>query len=170
MHILKYLSFLRSRLFYKKIWNMSFMEKTCFVEGKKKISIGNNPKIMSGIRMEAIDDGKIVIGNNCMIEQNIHIISKGSKLIIEDNTHISANVFISNVDHKYDDIRKSVMDQQLLLRETYVGNGCFIGCGAVLLPGTKLGNYCYVDSKTVLKGKYSDNSIIVGVPGKVIKL
>lgn len=172
MHPIKYVWALRAiiyKTFFKHIGGMSYIGKPCFIEGCRNISIGKKTRIFPGIRMEAIGTGEIVIGDNCAIEQNVHIISEGNNLSIGDNTTISANVFISNVDHEYEDITKSVMEQSLIRRETLIGNGCFIGFGAIILPGAKLGNHCIVGSNAVLKGEYPDNCVIVGSPGRVIK-
>lgn len=172
MHPAKYIWALRALIympFFKHIGNMSYMGKPCFIEGCKRISIGKKTRIFPGIRMEAIGSGEICIGDNCAIEQNVHIISQNQVLHIGSNTTISANVFISNIDHEYRDISKSAMAQPLIEKETFVGEGCFIGYGSSILPGTVLGNHCIVGSNAVLKGRYPDNSVIVGVPGKVVK-
>lgn len=172
MHPIKFVWALRAIIFkpfFKNIGNMSYIGKPCFIEGCKRISIGNKTRIFPGIRMEAIGTGKITIGDNCAIEQNVHVISDGKTLNIGDNTTISANVFISNVDHGYDDIENSVMDQQLICKDTQIGDSCFIGYGAVILPGTILGNHCIIGANSVVKGIYEDNCVIVGSPGKIIK-
>lgn len=148
---------------------MTYIGKPCFIEGRKRISVGNRTRIFPGIRMEAIGSGEISIGDNCAVEQNVHIISEGNRLTIGDNTTISANVFISNVDHQYEDINKSVMDQPLVEKKTEIGEGSFIGYGASILAGTTLGKHCIVGSNAVVKGIYPDNCIIAGVPARIIK-
>lgn len=172
MHPIKYVWALRALIykpFFKHIGNRTYMGKSCFIEGCKRISIGNRTRIFPGVRMEAIGVGEITIGDNCAIEQNVHIISCEKALSIGDNTTISANVFISNVDHDYDDITNSVMDQKLIVKDTQIGEGCFIGFGATILPGTILGNHCVVGANSVVKGTFPNNCVIVGSPGKIVK-
>ncbi len=172
MHPIKYVWALRALIykpFFKHIGNMTYIGKPCFIEGRKRISVGNRTRIFPGIRMEAIGSGEISIGDNCAIEQNVHIISQGNILTIGDNTTISANVFISNVDHEYEDINKSVMDQPIIQKKTELGEGCFIGYGASILPGTVLGKHCIIGSNAVVKGTFLDNCVIAGVPARVIK-
>lgn len=172
MHPIKYVWALRAILykpFFKNIGNMTYIGKPCFIEGCKNISIGKMTRIFPGVRMETIEAGEINIGDNCAIEQNVHIISKGNRLTIGDNSTISANVFISNVDHEYKDISKSVMNQKLIEKETIIGKSCFIGFGTTILPGTKLGNHCIVGSNSVVRGTFSDNCVIVGNYGKIVK-
>lgn len=173
MHPIKYLWAARAVIYkmtFGKVGNMTYIGHPTFIEGKRNIYIGNQVRIFPGIRMEAIDKGKIMVGNNCAIEQNVHIISKETNLMIGDDTTISANVFISNVDHDYRDIGKGVMQQNLLEKPTHIGSGCFIGYGAVILPGTILGNHCVVGANAVVRGKFSDYCVIAGAPAKIVKI
>lgn len=172
MHPVKYIWALRAlfyKPFFKHIGSMTYIGKPCFIEGCKGISIGKRTRIFPGVRMEAIGTGEITIGNNCAIEQNVHITSMGSNLVIGDNVTIAANTFITNLDHEYRDISKSVMDQGHILSETVIGEGSFLGYGVAIQAGTKLGKHCVVGTGSVVKGDYPDYSVIVGIPGKVLK-
>lgn len=172
MHPIKYVWALRALIykpFFKHIGNMTYIGKPCFIEGRKRISVGNRTRIFPGIRMEAIGSGEISIGDNCAIEQNVHITSMGSNLVIGDNVTIAANTFITNLEHEYRDITKSVMDQGHILNETVIGEGSFLGYGVSIQAGTKLGKHCVVGTGAVVKGEFSDYSVIVGIPGKVVK-
>ena len=172
MQPIKYLWAIRA-IFYKlsfsHVGKLSYIGKPLYITGAKKKSVGDKVRIYPGIRMEALDGGEICIGNNLAIEQNVHIISGKSILNIGDNTTISANAFISNVDHEYKNIEKSVMEQPLLFKETQIGKSCFIGYGAVILPGTKLGNHCIVGANAVVRGTYPDNCVIAGNPARIIR-
>lgn len=172
MHPVKYMWALRAliyRPFFKNIGSMSYIGKPCFIEGCKRICIGKKTRIFPGFRIEAIGTGEVFIGDNCAVEQNVHIISQGRMLYIGNDTTISANVFISNVDHGYEDITKSVMDQHSVEKETIIGEGCFIGFGSVIIPGTKLGKHCIVGANAVVKGSFPDYCVIAGAPAKIVK-
>ena len=172
MHPAKYIWAIRAvinKLFYRHIGNLTYMGKPCFVEGRKKIKIGSRKRIFPGIRMEAIGTGSIEIGNNVAIEQNCHITSAGGTLHIWDNVTILANSFITNIDHEYADISKGALEQGHILRDTEIGEGCFIGYGAAIQAGTKLGKHCVVGTNAVVRGEYPDYCVIVGVPAKIIK-
>ena len=93
----------------------------------------------------------------------------GAILRIGNYVTIAANTCITNIDHEYRDIASSVMNQNLLFSETTIGDGCFIGFGAVIQAGTHLGKHCIVGSNSVIRGDFPDYSVIVGVPGRVIK-
>ena len=94
MHPIKYVWALRAIIykpFFKRIGSMTYIGKPCFLEGCKRINIGKKIRIFPGVRMEAIGTGEITIGDNCAIEQNVHITSMGSNLVIGNNVTIAAN-------------------------------------------------------------------------------
>lgn len=172
MHFVKYVWAVRgliSKISFKHFGNMSYLGKPLYIEGKRKISIGNRTRIFPGLRMEALNNGSIVIGSNTVIEQNVHIISMDSELVIGDDVTLAPNVFITNVNHNYHDIEKSVMDQGHTVKKTIINNGCFIGYGVAIQAGTVLGKHCVVGSNSVVKGNFPDNCVIVGAPAKIIK-
>lgn len=51
----------------------------------------------------------------------------------------------------------------------HIGNNCFIGAGAIILPGTMIGNNCIIGAGAVVKGKFDDNLILAGNPARIIK-
>ena len=61
------------------------------------------------------------------------------------------------------------MNQGMLEKETLIGENCFIGYGAVIMPGTKLGKQCIVGANAVVCGDFPDYCVIAGVPAKIVK-
>lgn len=172
MNIQKYFWALRAvcyKFSFRKVGNLTYIGKPLYVSGRKNITIGNRVRIFPGARIEAIGDGTIEIGNNVVIEQNVHIISAGGRLYIGDNVTIAPNCFITNVNHEYRDFTKSVMDQKLIVKETTIGEGCFVGYGVAIQAGTKLGQHCIIGSNSVVNGNYEDGLVVVGIPAKTIK-
>ena len=54
-----------------------------------------------------------------------------------------------------------------------IGENSFIGAGAVILPGTKIGKFCIIGGQQVIqqllgKGNIPEYSIVVGNPCKII--
>lgn len=56
-----------------------------------------------------------------------------------------------------------------LLGGVSLGDFCSIGSGAVILPNVELGQNVIVGAGAVITYNIPDNSVVVGVPGKVIK-
>lgn len=156
------------KLFFKEFKLPSYIGKPCFVLGSNRISIKKKVRIFPGIRIECHKNGEILIEENVSIGQNLHITS-GGILKIGKNTTISGNVLITNIDHEYKEIGRHILGQDLLIKETRIGENSFIGFGAVIQAGTILGKQCIVGSNSVVRGIYPDYSVIVGNPGKVVK-
>lgn len=171
MHPIKYIWALRALIykpFFKRVGNLTYIGKPLFIEGCKKISIGNRTRIFPNVRIEAIGNGQVVIGDNCAIEQNVHI-TAGTLLKIENDVTIAADTFVTSLDHDYKDINKSVMEQEYLFHETVIGQGSFLGYGVAIQAGTHLGKHCIVGMHSVVKGNFPDYSVIVGCPARIVK-
>ncbi len=50
-----------------------------------------------------------------------------------------------------------------------VGNNVFIGLRAILLPGAEIGDSCVIGAGAVVVGKIPPNSVVAGVPARVIR-
>lgn len=157
------------RLFFKKVGSQSYLGKPLFLRGVNRISLGHKVRIFPNSRMEVhTQNGSISIRDNCSIGQNFHIIS-ADELIIGENTLISFDVMVTNVEHDYRQIEIPVVDQPLLIDRTFIDSGCFIGSGVKIQAGTILGKNCVVGANAVIRGHFPDYCVIVGVPGKIIK-
>lgn len=155
--------------FFKHIGKLTYIGKPTFCEGTKHISIGKRNRIFPGLRIQTLNGGSIKIGDNVAIEQNVHITSAIDTLKIGNDCTILANCFITNIDHDYRDISKSVLEQGIDYKETIIGDGSFIGIGAAIQAGTKLGMHCVVGANSVVRGTFPDYCVLAGVPAKIIK-
>jgi acetyltransferase-like isoleucine patch superfamily enzyme len=53
--------------------------------------------------------------------------------------------------------------------DTYIGENTFIGAGAIVMPGVRIGRECIIGSGSVVTKDIPDNSMAVGNPARVIK-
>ncbi|MGJ1235755.1 acyltransferase [Sphingobacterium multivorum] len=168
----KILWFIRG-LFYSLIFGSfkqpSYLGRPIIIYGIRKIFIGKKVRIYPNCRMEVHgDNSRIKIGDNVAIGQNVHITS-GGLLEIGDSCTILANVFITNIDHDYSEIGKPILQQRMIIKETKIGENCFIGIGSAIQAGTILGKQCIVGANSVVRGEFPDYCVIVGAPAKIIK-
>lgn len=85
-----------------------------------------------------------------------------------DNCHITANCTFVTHDGGTLILRKEVPDLELTA-PINIGNDVYIGVNTTILSGTKIGNRCIIGACSLVKGNFPDNSVIAGVPAKVIK-
>ncbi|MEH8175712.1 DapH/DapD/GlmU-related protein [Aeromonas veronii] len=154
--------------FMSKFGILSYIGRPIFLSGLKFFHFGKKVRIYPNARIEAFKKSQIIIEDDVSIGQNLHLIC-ANEVRVCTGTTISANVFISDVDHTFDNITMHVMQQPLRISETYIGPNSFIGYGVVILPGTHLGAGCVVGANSVVKGVFDDYCMLVGSPAKIIK-
>lgn len=146
-----------------------------------ELKIGNNVTINSsflsnlvGLYQKTIivtrtNNARIIIGNNVGIS-GATIYARNS-IEIGDNTLVGGNVKILDNDFHPLDAEDRIKDvkEKIKTAPIKIGKNCFIGTNAIILKGTELGDGCIVGAGAVVSGKFNNNSIIVGNPGKNIK-
>lgn len=111
---------------------------------------------------------------DCWISPTVFFDSAGYELIeIGDNCTFSFDVVVLVHDYsinnafRYIKVKQSEF-HQMIMRPVSVGNNCFIGARAIILPGAHIGNDCIVGSGAVVRGSIPDGSIVCGNPARVI--
>ena len=152
-----------------------------FRKGKSTLKIGEGCTIKSsflsnlvGLNHRTIivtitDEAKIEIGNNVGISAATIYARKG--ISIGDNTLIGGNVkIIDNDFHPIEiEARNKDIKEKIGTREVKIGKNCFIGCNALILKGTEIGDGSVVGAGSVVSGKFPKNVVIAGNPSKVVK-
>lgn len=161
---------------FGKFGKNSLLMKPYMITNPKYIEIGNNVIIRGYSRIEAVvyDGHKyfnpvIKIGEGVQIEQFFHV---GACEYVEIGEHvlIAGRVFITDHNHSFEDINKPVSAQGIKSEgRVIIGKNCWLGEGAVILPGVKIGINSIIGANTVVTGNVPDYSIVAGNPGKVIK-
>lgn len=162
------------RYLFKKFGRGSVVSSPLFMS-YEAIEIGERVLISWHARIETISNyanekftPSIILGDGVTIEQRCHI-TAASKLVIGANSLISYDVMIQDTDHNYQNVELPVNQQPISVSQTTIGENCFIGSGAKINAGTTLGTHCIVGAGAVVRGSFPDYSVIVGIPGKIIK-
>lgn len=146
----------------------SYLGKPIYMKGIRNVFIGKKVRIFPHLRLETQDGGKVTIGDDVVISQNVHITS-AANLEIGRSCLILGNVFITNIDHDYTEIGKHVVNQRIVIKETKIGDNCFIGMNAAIMAGTILGKQCVVGANSVVRGHFPDYCVLAGAPAKIVK-
>lgn len=142
---------------------------------KKHIFLGKNVCIRPYARIEPIINWhgqkfnpKIEIEDNVTIEQNIHLIC-AEKVFIGNSTLISSFVFITDLNHDFEDVSLSVMQQGLSVIPTIIDKNCFIGTGVKIMAGVHIGEHSVIGANAVVTHDIPPFSVAAGIPARVIK-
>lgn len=138
------------------------------------IYVGNTVVIGDHVWLNAKDDRgeglpTLRIGNGTRIGRFVQI-NAWRSVTIGENVLIADRVFISDADHNYSDIKLPI----ILQGDSFKGNvnlrdGCWIGIGAVILPGVTVGRNAIVAANAVVTKDVPDRAIFGGIPAKIIK-
>lgn len=107
------------------------------------------------------------ISPRAIIESNLNldrVYPEG--IFIGENTLVASRTTILCHEHiKRDEINP----ENPWVTNTYIGKNCFIGIGAMILPGVKIGDEVIIGAAAVVTKDIPSNSVAVGNPAKVIK-
>jgi acetyltransferase-like isoleucine patch superfamily enzyme len=126
------------------------------------ISAGMGPGVDLG------PDSIVRIGRGCSIGRGSHIVGHQS-IDIGDDVFTGPYVYITDQNHVYDDPDTPIGRQWPRNNPVVIGSGSWIGTGAIILPGTRIGRQSVVAGGAVVRGAFPDHSVIAGVPAKVVR-
>jgi acetyltransferase-like isoleucine patch superfamily enzyme len=114
-------------------------------------------------------DPVITIGDRCMLGKGIGIVGH-ERIEIGDDIWTGHYIYVTDQNHGYEDLDVPIGTQLWKNQPVSIGSGSWLGHGAVVLPGTRLGRHVVVAAGAVVAGlEAPDNSVVAGVPARVIK-
>ena len=145
--------------------------------GERWISIGDDTMIAGQVTLSAgmmpgqqmMTDPVVIIGDRCLIGRGSAIVGH-CRIDIGDDVFTGMNVYITDQNHGYEDIAAPIGIQDPEDDPVVIGSGSWIGSGAVVLPGARLGENCVVAANSVVRGEFPSYSVVAGVPAKVVRL
>ena len=163
----------KHQIIYGKFFSI---EDDCTINALSKngIEFGDNVSVQKRTIIECTGSLKHIgqglkLGNNVGIGSNSFLGCAGG-LEIGDDTIIGNFVSFHSENHNFDRDDLPIRLQGVNHKGIKIGSSCWIGAKVTVLDGTILGDGCVVAAGAVLNGKeYPANSIIGGVPAKIIK-
>ena len=105
---------------------------------------------------------KSVLGQECTITSFQHV-SIGRECIVADR------VMLIDFDHGVVEVERPIREQGIYKRDVRVGHNVWIGYGACILRGATVGDNSVIGTSTVVTKTVPANSIVAGVPARVIR-
>ncbi len=106
---------------------------------------------------------KTVFGQECTISAFQHI-SIGRECIIADR------VMMIDFDHGVVEVERPIRDQGIYKRDVDVGHNVWIGYGACLLRGVRVGDNAVIGTSSVVTTDVPPNAVVGGSPAKLIRM
>jgi acetyltransferase-like isoleucine patch superfamily enzyme len=148
----------------------------CFICPGVKFEIGKDAVLRMGrwswvghgskIRVhegEVSIGAKTVMGQECTISAYQHV-EIGSECIVADR------VMLIDFDHGVVEVERPIRLQGIYKRDVRVGSNVWIGYGACILRGVKVGHNSIVGTNAVVTRDVPENAVVGGVPAKVLRM
>jgi len=160
--------------------NISFgksitIEKNCTIDGfsSEKVMLGDCVKIGAYSLLSSTSHlskyGKgLKIGNNSSVGQFTEFGAAGG-IEIGNDVIMGSYVSFHSENHNFSDTSKLIREQGVTSKGIKIGNNVWVGAKVTFLDGCSVGNNSVVAAGAVVNGIYPDNSIIAGIPAKVLK-
>ena len=104
------------------------------------------------------------IGKNVYINHLCSMLDMGT-ITIGDNVLIGPKANILTEEHPVNPAERKA----LMVRPVVIKNGAWIGAGATILPGVTVGENSVVAAGAVVNRDVPDNTVVGGIPAKIIK-
>ncbi len=177
--MLKKINF-KIRLLYYKVKYL----KTLKTEGRnrieKRLSINkmkfNNSGLKvvlkkgSSIKHDVLIQGSstFILGENSYIG-SFSVIGCNESIKIGKNCMIAQGVSIRDTDHSFKKLNTPMNKQGIVTSAILIEDNVWIGYGAVITKGVKIGSGSIIGANAVVTKDVEPNSIVGGVPAKLIK-
>jgi len=144
--------------------------------GEEHIAIGAHTvfgpycSLSAGVAPGHVPDRSPVVrvGDRC-------VIGKGSGIVahldveIGDDVWTGHHVYVTDANHGYEDVTMPPGLQFAPPRPVSIGNRCWLGHGAIVLPGVTIGEHAIIGAGAVVAGDIPALSVAVGNPARVVR-
>ncbi|WP_251026951.1 DapH/DapD/GlmU-related protein [Bacillus sp. ISL-46] len=184
------------KFFFKKSTGLVLVGKGVQIRQPNKITVGKNFKAedyseIQGLSKKGLTFGdNVTIGRSAMIRPSGYykgILGEGLKvgnnssigamnyigpagyISIGNNVMLGPNVSMSSENHIYINTEKPIKEQGVERKGIFIEDDCWIGTGAIILDGVRIGRGSVVAAGSVVTKDIPPYSIVAGIPAKIIK-
>ena len=123
----------------------------CYIEpplrtnfGGRHVHFGND--VYANFNLTLVDDTYIYVGDNTMFGPNVTVATAGHPILPE--------------------LREKMYQYNM---PVHIGKNCWIGAGAIILPGVTIGDNTVIGAGSVVTRDIPENSVAVGNPCRVMR-
>lgn len=146
----------------------SHIEPGVLVFHAENISIGKQVYVGHQTILKGYYKNKMKIGDGSWVGQQCFFHSAGG-LRIGKNVGIGPGVKIFTSCHQEAGRKTPILHSPIQLAAVEIGDDCDLGCGAIVLPGVKLGRGVQVGAGAVVTKSFGDYAVIAGVPARRLR-
>jgi acetyltransferase-like isoleucine patch superfamily enzyme len=135
---------------------------------RARLSIGRWAWIGHGTKIR-VHEGEVSIGAKTVLGQECTIsayqrVSIGRECILADR------VMLIDFDHGVTEVDRPIRLQGIYKRDVHVGHNVWMGYGACVLRGVRVGDNSVIGTSAVLTRDVPENAVVGGAPARVLRM
>ena len=148
---------------------------------------GRGAKIYGSVRMDTPPYRKFWLGDHSVVESFCCINNAVGDVMIGDYTRIGLHntvigpvtigshvnlaqgITVTALNHNFEHPGLRIDQQGISTKAVIIGDDCWIGANAVILPGVTIGEHCVIAAGAVVTKDVPAHSLAAGFPAKVIR-
>jgi acetyltransferase-like isoleucine patch superfamily enzyme len=133
-----------------------------------KVTFGRFVWVGDGTKIRC-HEGAVVIGQKTVLGQECTI-SAYKRVRIGEQCVIADRAMFIDFDHGVVEVERPIRQQGIYMRPVEVGSNVWIGYGACVLRGTRVGDNSVIGTNSVVTKDVPANAVAGGVPAKVLRM
>ncbi|MEU7043363.1 acyltransferase [Streptomyces varsoviensis] len=132
--------------------------------------IGEQVTLTAGL-MPGVDlgpDPVLRLGDGVVLGRGSHVVAS-RPVTFGNDVFCGPYTYVTSDNHSYDDPERPVGKQWPRSAPVEIGTGSWLGAGAVILPGARLGRNVVVAAGAVVRGEVPDHAVVAGAPARVVR-
>ena len=148
---------------------------------------GRGSKIYGSVRMDTPPYRKFSLGKHSVVESFSCINNAVGDVVIGDYTRIGIHntiigpvtigshvnlaqgITVTALNHNFENTNERIDLQGVTTKQVIINDDVWIGANAVILPGVTIGRHAVVAAGAVVTTDVPENTVVGGVPAKMIK-
>jgi acetyltransferase-like isoleucine patch superfamily enzyme len=114
-------------------------------------------------------EGVVEIGSKTVMGQECTI-SAYRRVRIGEQCVIADRAMFIDFDHGVVEVERPIRSQGIYMRDVEVGSNVWIGYGACILRGVRVGDNSIIGTNSVVTKDVPANAIVAGIPAKIIRM
>ncbi|TDE00421.1 acyltransferase [Jiangella asiatica] len=171
-YLVRYARLARLRLLHPEVVTegMVFLGRRVTVMGRpgygrvvlgRWVHVGDQTRLCAHEGTLRVGD-KVVFGRDSTVTCYLDV-EIGARTLIADW------VYVTDFDHRFDDLTAAIKDQGIVKEPVRIGPDCWLGVKVSVLRGTVVGRGCVLAAHAVVRGELPDSVVAGGVPARILK-
>jgi acetyltransferase-like isoleucine patch superfamily enzyme len=134
-----------------------------------RLVIGNGTLLEPGCWLTLAPEARIEIGEGCFLNRNV-MLAALELIEIGDHVMFANGCFVGDAAHRFDDPEVPITWQGFTSKgPVRIGSNCWFGANCVVASGVEIGERCVIGANSVVTHDLPPRVIAAGIPAKVIR-